>query len=180
VIIALTANAIKSEVLRCHEVGMDDYLIKPARLADLQAMLKKWLPDPDSVPQPADATTLSATAMTPAAQNAASKPLDVSVLAALVGDDPKISRDFLHDFHRSATQIATEIKTAYAAGQAAQVGALAHRLKSCARSVGALGLGELCDEIEQSGKADQVETLTALLPRFEAEMAAVDKYLATL
>ncbi len=180
VIIALTANAIKSEVLRCRDVGMDDYLIKPARLADLQAMLKKWMPNPESAPEPADATTLSDTAMTPAAQNTASKPLDVSVLVALVGDDPEITSDFLHDFRRSATQIATEMKTAYAAGQADQVGALAHRLKSSARSVGALGLGKLCDEIEQSGKADQVEMLTALLPRFEAEMAAVDKYLGTL
>jgi PAS domain S-box-containing protein len=180
VIIALTANAIKSEVLRCHDVGMDDYLIKPARLADLQAMLTKWIPDPDSAPQPADAATISDAAMAPSAQNSASKPLDVSVLVALVGDDPEITSDFLLDFRRSATQIATEMKTAYAGGQAAQVGALAHRLKSSARSVGAVGLGELCDEIEQSGKADQVATLTALLPRFEAEMAAVDKYLATL
>lgn len=180
VIIALTANAIKSEVLRCHDVGMDDYLIKPARLADLQAMLKKWLPDAESTPQPADAATLCDAAMIPSAQNSASKPLDVRVLVTLVGDDPEITRDFLHDFRHSATQIAAEMKTAYAAGQAAQVGSLAHRLKSSARSVGALGLGELCDEIEQSGKADQVETLTALLPRFEAEMAAVEEYLATL
>jgi PAS domain S-box-containing protein len=180
VIIALTANAVKSEVLRCNNVGMDDYLIKPARLADLQAMLKKWLPNAGSAPQPADVATLSDTAMTPEAQNTAPKPLDVSVLMALVGDDPRMCNDFLQDFRRSATQIATEMKAAYAAGGAAQVGALAHRLKSSARSVGAMGLGELCDEIEQSGKADQAETLTALLPRFEAEMAAVDKYLGTL
>jgi HPt (histidine-containing phosphotransfer) domain-containing protein len=141
---------------------MDDYLIKPARLADLQAMLKKWLPDPDSAPQPAHAATLSDTAMTPAAQNATPKPLDVSVLVALIGDDPQICSNFLQAFRRNATETAAEMKIAYAAGQAAQVGALAHRLKSSARSVGALELGELCDEIEQSGKADQVGTLTAL------------------
>jgi PAS domain S-box-containing protein len=161
VIIALTANALKGEVGHCRDVGMDDYLIKPAPLAALQAMLWKWLPHP------------------PAEQNAASIPLDVSVLVALVGDDPEICSDFLQDFRRSAKQIAAEMKSAYATGQAAQVGALAHRLKSSARSVGALELGELCDEIEQSGKADQVETLTTLLPRFEAEMADVDKYLGT-
>jgi HPt (histidine-containing phosphotransfer) domain-containing protein len=60
------------------------------------------------------------------------------------------------------------------------VGALAHKLKSSARSVGALALGELCVEIEQAGKAGQIEALAALLPRFEAEMAAVDEYLDAL
>jgi len=77
-------------------------------------------------------------------------------------------------------QITAELKTACENGQAAQVGALAHKLKSSARSVGALALGELCAEIEQAGKADQIEALVVLLPRFEAEMAAVNEYLDAL
>ncbi len=43
-IIALSANALKGEAEHCRAVGMDDYLSKPARLADLKAMLEKWLP----------------------------------------------------------------------------------------------------------------------------------------
>ncbi|MBZ0091589.1 MAG: response regulator, partial [Sulfuricellaceae bacterium] len=43
-IVALTANALKSEAEHCRAAGMDDYLSKPARLADLKAMLEKWLP----------------------------------------------------------------------------------------------------------------------------------------
>ena len=62
----------------------------------------------------------------------------------------------------------------------AATGAAAHKLKSSARSVGALALGELCADMEQAGKAGQVEALTALLSRFEAEMAAVDEYLGSL
>jgi HPt (histidine-containing phosphotransfer) domain-containing protein len=73
-----------------------------------------------------------------------------------------------------------ELKAACENGQAAQVGSLAHKLKSSARSVGAPALGELCAEMEQTGKAGQVEALTAILPRFEAEMASVDEYLDTL
>jgi hypothetical protein len=38
----------------------------------------------------------------------------------------------------------------------------------------ALALGELCAALEQAGKAGQVEALTALWSRFEAEMAAVN------
>jgi HPt (histidine-containing phosphotransfer) domain-containing protein len=56
-------------------------------------------------------------------------------------------------------------------------GAAAHKLKSSARSVGAMALGEVCAEMELAGKAGQVEKLAALLPHFEAELIAVSNYL---
>jgi len=44
----LSANVLKDEALRCQAAGMDDYLAKPAGLAEIRAMLDKWLPaDPD-------------------------------------------------------------------------------------------------------------------------------------
>jgi CheY-like chemotaxis protein/HPt (histidine-containing phosphotransfer) domain-containing protein len=183
-IVALTANALKGEELHCFEMGMDDYLSKPAALADMQTMLEKWLPAATAVKpgaQPADPVPDSAdsspgSVVTPPAQPAVStrvQVLDVSVLAALVGDDPAIISDFLHDFQRSAIQIEAEINAAFNEGQAQEVGALAHKLKSSARSVGALPLGELCEEMEQAGKAGRMDVLAELLPSFEAEMAAV-------
>ena len=61
-----------------------------------------------------------------------------------------------------------------------QVAAMAHKLKSAARAVGALALGELCAELEQAGKAAQQDALARLLPAFEAEMIAVHEYLDLL
>jgi len=156
---------------------MDGYLSKPAQLADLKAMLEKWLP---VATQSMPVEAMPALAAPTALAAAVSVSVDVSVLKALVGDDPEMIRELLHDFRRSATGIAAELRTAYAAGQARASGAAAHKLKSSARAVGALVLGELCEEIEQAGKAGQVEALTTLLPRFEAEMAAVDEYLGSL
>ena len=172
VIIALTANALKSEALRCHEAGMDGYLSKPTPLENLKAMLERWLPNTNPT-LPTNTTVLADMA-------AASKPVDVAVLAALVGNDQEVVNDFLHDFRCSATQIEAELKAAYEAGKTAQVGALAHKLKSSARAVGALALGELCAKIEHAGKAGRIEELTMLLPRFEAEMTAVNEYLDAL
>ena len=49
-IIALTANAMKGDRERCLAVGMDDYLAKPFRTEQLEAVLSRWL-DPIEHPQ---------------------------------------------------------------------------------------------------------------------------------
>jgi PAS domain S-box-containing protein len=41
-IVALTANALEEEKLKCFEAGMDDHLAKPFRKAELGQMLEKW------------------------------------------------------------------------------------------------------------------------------------------
>jgi PAS domain S-box-containing protein len=177
-IVALTANAIKGEAQQCRDAGMDDYLTKPVQLESLQATLSKWL----SATPPSNTTTPviptpTTTTPAPSAQESA---VDVNVLKALVGEDPDDIREFLHDFRLSAGKAAAEIDTAYQAGQVMLVGAVAHRLKSSARSVGALALGDLCAHLETAGKNVEEQRLADLIPRFKTEISAVEAYLVSL
>ena len=43
-IIALTANALPSDREKCLAVGMDDFLAKPFKATDIEAMLQRWAP----------------------------------------------------------------------------------------------------------------------------------------
>jgi signal transduction histidine kinase/CheY-like chemotaxis protein/HPt (histidine-containing phosphotransfer) domain-containing protein len=162
-VIALTANALPGEPERCRTVGMDDYLTKPAPLTELSAMLERWLP----VPERSD-------------MRAAPTPVDRAVLEGLVGTDQVIIQAILRDFVDSAGQAKAELARAYTARRLEEAVALAHKLKSSARAVGALKLADLCAAIEDAGRAGNSIALAGLMSQFEFEMKEVDGYLRNL
>lgn len=104
--------------------------------------------------------------------------VDVDILRNLVGNEMAVVAEFLHDFRIRAATLAADLLAAGASGRFAEAGAVAHKLKSSARSVGAIRLGEWCERIEQAGKFGEQAALADLLPGFIVEMNAVDGYLA--
>jgi CheY-like chemotaxis protein/HPt (histidine-containing phosphotransfer) domain-containing protein len=147
-IIAITANAMQGEAQRCRDRGMDDYLTKPLRMRELSPLLTKWLP-------------LEAPIWDPAS------------LTALVGDNPAMHQRLLDKFLRSAQQQVTDILAACAVDDAPAVQAVAHPLKSAARTVGALALGELCQALEAAGRAGDTAQCRQLATGLEAALQVV-------
>jgi HPt (histidine-containing phosphotransfer) domain-containing protein len=106
--------------------------------------------------------------------------LDVSALKALIGDNESAIREVLREFAEHSASIVAELRAACRARQPAVARAAAHKLKSSARAIGALVLGELCADLERAGEAADIATLTEKLPLFDKEMTAVDSYLRSL
>ncbi|MHB1093877.1 PAS domain-containing protein [Thiobacillus sp.] len=170
-ILGLTANTIQGEMGRCLAAGMDDCLSKPLQLGGLKKTMGRWLPSGRSSPDSLDEAARAV---------AADRVVDVSVLERIVGSDPAVILEFLNDFRISATTIGAELEAACADRQPARAGQHAHKLKSSARTVGALALGELCAQIEAAGQAGRTETLAPLLCLFEQELGAVNAFVDSL
>lgn len=150
---------------------MDEYLTKPVLLRLLREALEKWL-----IPANTPTAPLAPPQEARAAQAVAA--VDVTVLKALVGDDPDTVRGFLSDYLVSARRLAAELRAAFAAGDARQVGAIAHKLKSSSRSVGALALGDQCVELENAGKAGDRAAIAKRMAGFEATLGTVEAQIA--
>jgi CheY-like chemotaxis protein/HPt (histidine-containing phosphotransfer) domain-containing protein len=177
-IIAITANTMQGEARRCLQGGMDDYLSKPLRLQELASMLQKWLPVNDRQ----DHGALAADSPTMISAVPALPIWDAARLSDLVGDNMSINQTLLEKFLVAAGSQVSEIGVAAAARDFKTVAALAHKLKSAARSMGALALGELCQQMEAAGDADEAPAAFALTQQLPAAFAvarrAIEGHLA--
>jgi PAS domain S-box-containing protein len=165
-ILALTANASQGEVHHAIAAGMDEYLTKPIRLQTLQAALSKWLPSTHEPPLPAPLSEPSQGQVTVAA-------VDVTVLQGFVGNDPDIVREFLVDYLAAAQRLGVELGVAAVAGNCEQVQAIAHKLKSSSRTVGAGILADLCASLEKAGQARDRDGIHQGMADFTAMLEAV-------
>ncbi len=166
-IIAITANAMQGEDQRCIQAGMDDYLSKPLRLHELAPMLQKWLPLPEIL---GDSLSNSEVLPESLADGLAAIGTKVTfeiwnsgTLCQLVGDNRDMHRRLLQKFLTNAEKQVPAILEADAASETSKVVALSHTLKSAARSVGAMALGELCSQIESAGHAGDAPACSALV-----------------
>ena len=164
-IIALTANVQKGAKDKCRAAGMDDYLSKPFSQEQLQQKLEQWLAsekhpgNPDSTMQntePKSSSILEQETLDKI--RTLQRPNTPSILAKIIRLYLETSPDLI-----KAILDATESKDSTSIHEAA------HSLKSSSANLGAIGLANLCKELEEMGKQDSVDTATRLIERIETE-----------
>ena len=176
-IIALSAAVTEDEQQESLAAGMVGFIEKPIIPAKLIATLCQHLTPKTLINE--QKSTLKAEQSTFDETETSALPfqLDISYLKALVGDDAATISTFLSYFMVAGTESSLAIIAAIPAGLCQDACKAAHKLKPSAYSIGATQLGDVCAEVEAAGKADDIDTLKTLLPKFEHEWALVKAYI---
>jgi two-component system, sensor histidine kinase and response regulator len=154
-IIAMTANAMKTDVQACLSAGMNDFVSKPIERSSLVQSLRRWLPPRDPAAATADYTSgLSRSAATPNLSGDRSSRTPIPVLEGI--DLAETVRRLAIPFERlrpvllrfadGQRQTLEELRTAVAANDASAARHHSHALAGAAGNLGA-------DKLQQAARA---------------------------
>lgn len=193
-VVAVTANAMMEDRTSCTEAGMDDYLSKPVRGADLLAVLRaaQLLVTRDADTHAADPGERADTSAAAAGSEETSEAPEANDreaalrrrLAELTDpgsrEDDELLAELLRSFRRRAPHGLARLRDAVDQDDAAEVETVSHSLKGAALNIGADDLGLICSELEQHGRGGTLTALAPTLRRAEQEVASLDPVLAAL
>jgi two-component system, sensor histidine kinase and response regulator len=158
-IVALTANAMQGDRERCLTAGMDDYVSKPIKATDLEVALART-----DQRKPAAAALVTPTSHEPV--------IDESALQGLLDATDQETLTAVAEMLRvDAGTSLTDLRQAASVGDAVSLGRTAHRLKGSSGTLGLRRVQELCQKLEQAGRARQIEQAGALVEALAAALA---------
>src|SRR5439155_3596594 len=179
-IMALTAYAMRGDRERCLAAGMDEYLTKPVKPAELSAALTRLLDTsaPQQAPAPgrkkaapvrSEAVPVRSEAVPMVAGDAAPEAgFDFSAVLTYVGGDRELLDELLGIFVEDAPIRMEAIRRAIAGREAAELTREAHTIKGALKVIGATtaaGLAQGLEALARDGNMSEADKLAVALER---------------
>ncbi len=167
-VIAMTANAGLEDQARCLAAGMDEFVTKPVAPETLVATVARAL----------GRSVQHRTVPAAAAAAPSQALLDLEVLSDAFNGNPDKMRKYAFMFLETAREGLLEIDRALAAGDIERAAGVAHRIKSSARTVGAMGFGDVCADLEGQREHGSIAQARSLAARLRALLARLERHIA--
>ena len=163
-IVAMTAYSMKDDAEKFMSQGMDDYVSKPVKSADLYATINKWKKSAVPVGLPEEEESEDTTADSPI--------IDMQVVEQLKqigGED--FTKQLYSEFEQEAADLLQEAKKELQSQQYKSILSTLHQLKGTGFTLGINQLAEIAKQLEHDIKHDKYENVddmfTELLAQYE-------------
>jgi two-component system, sensor histidine kinase and response regulator len=180
-IAAMTAYALKGDRDKCLEAGADDYLSKPARPADVVALLERLLPEVPAASEVTPAQQEPAAPEVPGAGVEVPPVFDRADLVMRLGGGEELLGRFIGMFTRLTRGYLQALGDAVVSGDQGAARIQAHTIKGAAANISAVKLCRIAAGIEDLARegllGDTQQLLAELQLSFEEFVEATRSYL---
>jgi two-component system sensor histidine kinase/response regulator len=171
-VIAMTAHALQSEINKCLELGMNDYVTKPIEPDKLQAALLRWIKPRITSSAVKAETRISGTGAT--VELPESLPgFDLKTAIMRLMGNRKLFDKLLRDFVQNYANISSKIREAIDSNDTAMAQRLAHTFKGVAGNLSATTLYNISQEIEAAIRQGDRALINAGLDNLEEGMQVI-------
>ena len=157
-IMALTAHAAPEDRERCRAAGMDGYLSKPLRLADLEGEIERLFES---------ASRKRSSSRKRIEPKVAADLIDEKKVLAGLGDDRELFADVLQLFLQDSERLLQRIQAAGEAKDPVDLGHSAHALKGSIANLSSGPAHQYAAELERMGKSGECDSASEVIAKLQ-------------